>query len=312
MIEFDVHGSEMTLNRIDNKTHKNIPSGDASLEGAIYNIYDEDFNFIETLITDFEGKATIEGIYLRNYVIEEISPSKGYISNTYPFAVTISFGNTPTDVYIEAEVISKKLTITNIYKENDAYFYDDGIVFEVYKDNNWVKSLTTNNNGICDTYLDYGTYVVKQLNSKEGYEKVEDFEIFIDYKDLEYEFITEKTISDTQVEEDSDNNNEDDNTSDSDTPANDGEDSSEQSDIEENDESIEEDVEEDCDDETVDGEDSDEVTDSNETNDTEEQNTQVPNSETLEELPQLFDNSINYSFVLCILIFICIKKHCFS
>ena len=64
------------------------------------------------------------------------------------------------------------------------------------KDNNLVTSITTDSSGYASTYLVYGTYTVRQVNSSFGYYKIDDFKVTIDREDDRPIF---KLISDSKI-----------------------------------------------------------------------------------------------------------------
>ena len=72
-------GPKVEINKVDSKSFTSIPSGEASLKGAKYGIYDMADNLIQTLITDENGYAISD--YLPSFermYLKEISASNGY------------------------------------------------------------------------------------------------------------------------------------------------------------------------------------------------------------------------------------------
>ena len=67
------------------------------------------------------------------------------------------------------------------FLSEESTFTDEGnVTFEIYdKDNNIIKSITTDSNGYATFNLSYGTYTLKQINSIEGYEKIEPIKIIV-------------------------------------------------------------------------------------------------------------------------------------
>ena len=74
---------------------------------------------------------------------------------------------------------------------------EENIRFDIFdKDNNLVTSITTDSDGYASTYLVYGTYTVRQVNSTPGYYKIDDFKVTIDREDDRPIF---KLISDSKI-----------------------------------------------------------------------------------------------------------------
>lgn len=335
IVDFNVKETSMILSRIDSKSFNNIPSGDASLEGAVYNIYDEKYNLLDTVITDENGEAIVENIYLRNYIIKEISPSNGYMANDYSFTASITFGNTPQRVYIPAYVIRKDLKITNIYNENSVYSYDEGIIFEIYNKGNLIKTITTDKNGMCNTTLDYGTYIVKQVNTKEGFGKIDDFEVVVSEGEdnLEFTFITEKEVrddeetnneqededtNDIEEEEMADENNNQDDEDDSEQVNDDSNDIDNEEEIDNNDEQSEEDDNKQENDYIDDISDEENFGNNEENNNIGENDYEKneedsnSNQHIIEKLPQLLENKTDCSVFILLILVLCIRKFCYS
>ena len=82
-----------------------------------------------------------------------------------------------------------------MYGNSSKELYDEpNITFLVYKNNELINKITTNEIGEATIILPYGKYTIKQENTKEGYLKVNDFEITVDgkNKELKYELVDEE------------------------------------------------------------------------------------------------------------------------
>ena len=68
--------------------------------------------------------------------------------------------------------------------------YESNVVFQILNNKGEVvKEIVTDTLGTATIELPYGTYKVKQINTSDGYKKIEDFEIIIDEnteKEIEY------------------------------------------------------------------------------------------------------------------------------
>lgn len=181
-VNVKVTGYTLELHKKDFDHKNEIPSGEASLKGAIYEVTNH-LDFLKTVETDEKGYAHIENIPAGNYEIKEKKASPGYELDPKTYTIHVGID---TSLQIELDVYEKVI-------ENEIEFIkvaSDGttgimepeanITFAIYnKGNELVKELTTDENGIARTTLPYGTYLVKQLTTTPNYEKVDDFEIHV-------------------------------------------------------------------------------------------------------------------------------------
>ena len=88
--------AKISLQKQDKETKKAVPQGDATLEKAVYGLYArEDIvhpdgatgviykagEQVATLTTDKNGQASVNGLYLGNYYVKEITPPTGYLAD---------------------------------------------------------------------------------------------------------------------------------------------------------------------------------------------------------------------------------------
>jgi len=85
-IKFNINVQKTSINltKIDADTKDMKPQGKASLDGALYNLYDENNNFIDTLEI-INNTATIENLNYGKYYLKEEKAGVGYTidTNTY-------------------------------------------------------------------------------------------------------------------------------------------------------------------------------------------------------------------------------------
>ena len=187
ILKVAVHRSKITIHKQDEET-EDTPQGDASLDGAIFGLYDE---LEDTLIQKVEitnNEISIEGIEAGPYYIQEISPGEGYLLNEEKYSFTIDNKNYNIDITSNNKVIKKNIKIVKKYGEENNLQAEPNITFEIYNSKNeLIDTKTTNENGEIELTLVYGTYSIKQINTTEGYEKIEDY--LIEVKDQEDETI---------------------------------------------------------------------------------------------------------------------------
>ncbi|MDD4624176.1 MAG: prealbumin-like fold domain-containing protein [Bacilli bacterium] len=190
---------------------KRINLGDTNnkylqLNSAIYEIYDGNMNYIQNAITDEYGDAIIPNLPLGSYVIKEIQSSYGFEPYEENIYKTLDWGLTYNIIEVEVKPITKKISITNLYRINGIDYFDSNIKFNIYRDGNLIEELSTNNEGYVSTFLEYGNYQVTQVTSREDFELEPLFEIVINEFDnkLDYIFIKERNIEteDIRINED--------------------------------------------------------------------------------------------------------------
>lgn len=179
-VKINITGGTLEINKLDKDTKEKTPQGEASLKGAVYQLYDENQSLIGELTTGTKNK--IEKLPLGKYTLKEKTPSKGYLlDNTiYTFEITKNSLDIKLDVY--EKVIERKIELFKVYasSETGELTPEPNISFEIYdKNKKLINTITTNTEGYASIILPYGTYTFKQNNSSPNYYKVEDFEVSI-------------------------------------------------------------------------------------------------------------------------------------
>ncbi len=186
------------------------PQGDASLFGAKYEIRDKDGNVVYTLYALGSRVVTSKELPLGTYSVQEISPAPtGYLLNSSPVSVTLSYGGQNISVVtenatVEDEVIKGKIELTKFGERELDSSEDDpdikpplsGVQFEVRlkSSGELFDTITTGENGRgISTLLPYGLYVISEVRSEanEGYKLVEPFEVFVCENEKTYSYILE-------------------------------------------------------------------------------------------------------------------------
>lgn len=177
-------GHQIIIQKSDYDTGLNKPVGDASLENAIYGVYDQTGKIGE-ITTDKDGEGVLENIKNPGtYYIQEIKPSQGYQLDKTRYSVTINETDFSKTIKVLEKVQKRPFSILKVYASNKTEILkpEPDITFDIYLKSSHKKitSITTNQDGYATTTLPYGTYIVHQVNSPLYYEKIEDFEIKID------------------------------------------------------------------------------------------------------------------------------------
>lgn len=180
-IPVHITGGNIVIEKLDSDTNSSTPLGEANLLGSTFEIYNSANELVKSVTLETSTTATISDLKADTYTIKEIRPGTGYQVNTETYTVKLDNFNTKKTVEFKNKVIKNNIIIEKFYgRENGPWTKEEGVIFEIYNSNNiLVTEITTNNEGIASTTLPYGTYLVKQKNSKTNYEKIEDFNIFV-------------------------------------------------------------------------------------------------------------------------------------
>ena len=209
-ITFNIKGKTLTTNLIDKETRDNIPQGQATLEGAIYEIYDKNNNLITTFTTNNTLINTIENLYNEKYYIKQIEASTGYKINKNIIEVDLTKKNRKT---LEEEIIKSNVEITKSYQEKEELKPENDIEFTFYytgPTNGYFGNIITKN-GIGSILFPYGKYIMTQENTTYGYQKIDPINIDIlteNSTSLKYNLINKPiTIKLNIITKDKDTNN---------------------------------------------------------------------------------------------------------
>ena len=176
-----IEGAIIYFQKYDKDNNSNQRSGEATLYDAEYKVYDEYNNNIGLMVTNSNGLSTISGIPFGKYYFKESKPSQGYLINENVEEVVVDKAEVHYITY--EQVIKSKIEIFKMYGyDNENYqIPEPNITFNIYnKKNELYKTVTTDNKGYTEFELPYGTYTIKQLNTTNGYNKVDDIKLTID------------------------------------------------------------------------------------------------------------------------------------
>ena len=208
----------VSISKEDTKTGKQA-QGEATLEGAIYGvyartpiydpadgsmIYNTDVKVGE-LKTNSEANATMTNMYLGQYYLKEISPSKGYTLDTTKYDFDLTYDNQNVNIVtkkltVKERVISQAFEIIKISSDEageaellpsaeftikatkDIEKYGSWDAAPIAKNANGETAaiLKTDKNGyVISDRLPFGSYVIRETLVPEDKYKVEDFTVVI-------------------------------------------------------------------------------------------------------------------------------------
>ena len=155
------------------------------LQGAVFEIYDEDLNLVNEIETDSRGIATSDQLPLGKYVIKEVKAPKYYFTDGKPFYAEIKVHNdlirfrvenTPVDLEVSVEkrgvteTMSGEViryTFSNIANQSncelDDFYWRDELPTEAVR----ILSLNTG------TWSESGTYELWVRTNKKGWRRIE-------------------------------------------------------------------------------------------------------------------------------------------
>ena len=167
------------INKIDKDTNKNKAQGEGSLKGAVYDIFNENDEYITSVTTDELGQAVSVNLpSLGHYYLKEKTPSKGYTLDGTKYEFDMTKENLNQNINVYEKVISKSYDITKVYASNKTGIMtpEQNVEFGIYDNNNkLILKKTTDKDGKIYFTLPYGRYTLRQLTTTPGYEKIKDY-----------------------------------------------------------------------------------------------------------------------------------------
>ena len=162
-------------------------------------------SFVTSIITDSDGKAVTEPLYLGAYLVFEKTASEGYEIEEKIHEVKVTPENSEQTVIVK-EIVSKEkkirgdLELKKTGKNGEDTVYLEGAEFTVTskQSKETAAILVTDKNGYATTKREgkegallYGTYIVTETKAPDGYEKAEPFEIKIEKAEQIYKYQVE-------------------------------------------------------------------------------------------------------------------------
>lgn len=182
VVNIESLGGKVEFTKYDRDNNSTIPSGEATLEGAVYGIYNAETDaLVSKVTTGKDGKGKLEHLpAFAKYYLKEILPSKGYELDTNKYYFESTLENIDNEIAVNEKVINRDVEITKVYAINKSEIMtpEPNVEFGFY--NNKGELFTkgvTDKNGKLTVNLVYGSYTVKQLTTSKDTTKVDDFNL---------------------------------------------------------------------------------------------------------------------------------------
>lgn len=184
-VKLNVVGGSLKINKKDLDTKLSKPQGDATFKNAVYELLDENYNFITDLIIDDSFGAKTDKILSPNkiYILREKTASAGYLLDKTEYRFKIDRDNLDIEMDVYEDVIEKTVNIYKVFADGSTTILkgEPNVSFEIYLKSigEYYKTIKTDEKGFVSVKLPYGKWIFKQVSSTSGFEKVKDFEIVI-------------------------------------------------------------------------------------------------------------------------------------
>lgn len=190
--------------------------GDATLEGAVYGVYEGD-TLIDTYTTDHSGQFTTDYYVCGDdWSIREITPSEGYLLDSTIYHVgaeaklyTVEYNSIAADV--TEQVVKGKISLIKHTDNGDTQLEtpEVGAEFEIYLKSagayaNTKESerdyLICDENGFAETkFLPYGIYTVHQVSGWDGRALLADFDVYIAEDGRTYRYLANNAFFQSHI-----------------------------------------------------------------------------------------------------------------
>lgn len=183
-IKVKIVGGKVSVKKIDMDTQLGIAQGDATLDGAVYGIYDMEGKRVGEVTS--KGGEYVMSDYLPGlgtFYLQEEKASVGYELNETKYYFEITKDDLYPEVDVSEKVIERNLKIFKVFASDQTGFLtgEPNVTFDIYLKSSGEKvtSITTDENGYATATLPYGAYIIKQVTSTEDHEFVKDFEVTV-------------------------------------------------------------------------------------------------------------------------------------
>lgn len=193
-IRVNSYYSTVEINKKDKETNTNVAQGQATLENAVYGVFEKSTgNQVATITTDSNGYGKSDKVLSYNeYYIQEISSSNGYLLDNTRYDINLK-GKENESIDVFEQILKNYISILKQYDyvDGNTTFLnaEKDITFEIYYPNgDKFSEITTDKNGYATINLPFGIWKFHQVNTNTGYEKIYDFYVTVDYDSEEEQY----------------------------------------------------------------------------------------------------------------------------
>ena len=179
-ININIDETNVIVNKLDYDNNSKENSGEAKLEGAIYEILNENMEVIKEIKIDENSTAEVKNLTYQKYYIREKQAGIGYQLDDNIYEFELSKEKPFIELSLRNRVIKAKVIINKVYQNEEGIYNEANASFEIYnKEGKLIKTVITDENGQIEIELPYGEYTIKQTTTITGYEIVKPFNIKI-------------------------------------------------------------------------------------------------------------------------------------
>ena len=200
-LSINIESGSLKITKLDEDNMSIIPSGEGSLIGTVYKLYLENEEIKELIIGE-DSTIYVDKLKYGNYMLKEYKSGTGYTIDLKEYYFTIGKDNKEIELELTNKVIKQKIKIYKYIEDKEKLEVEKNIEFEIYnKDNTLVKKIKTNEKGEAEFELPYGKYTIKQINTTNGYQKVNDFiiEVVESKEEIKEYFLYDLKIPNTSL-----------------------------------------------------------------------------------------------------------------
>ena len=180
-VNINIDETNIIINKLDYDNSSKENSGEAKLEGAIYEILNENKEVIKEIKINENCIAEIKNLTYKKYYIREKEAGIGYQLDDNIYEFELSKKTPSIELNLTNKVIKAKIIINKVYQNENGIYNEANASFEIYnKDGKLIKTIITDENGQIEIELPYGEYTIKQTTTITGYEIVKPFNVKID------------------------------------------------------------------------------------------------------------------------------------
>jgi len=181
---------QLKIYKYDSKTNScKSSSEEATLTGATYGLYYQihplNWELIKRLnINELCESITEKNLLPGNYYLKELISPIGYKLDTkkHYFEINEKNVNEPITMTLKNDIYETNLTINKTYLTELGVSPETGAQFDIYykNSNNKFSTIIIDESGSGESFIPYGSYIIKQAIGKKGYYLSEDIEFNVD------------------------------------------------------------------------------------------------------------------------------------